>query len=168
MRSIEDQPESLKSGCAHSRLSPLWNFQGPVKSAVEVPRTTCSAHCEIGDAVALVVEGLPLSNACEVSAHKAQDIVPRVMAATSRDIFVLVTDNRNTRIWEVASPHRGLSFFGPIGMPGGYAFQPRSGNTNCLIWIVRTISCHRPNRSHGYVMSSVSYTGLIGLFFGTP
>jgi hypothetical protein len=52
------------------------------------------------------------------------------MAATSMDIFVPVTDNRNTRIWEVASPHRGLSFFDPIGMPGEYAVQPRPGNTN--------------------------------------
>jgi hypothetical protein len=52
------------------------------------------------------------------------------MAATSVDIFVLVTDNRNARIWEVASPHRGLSLFGPIGMPGEYAVQAHSGNTN--------------------------------------
>ena len=49
-----------------------------------------------------------------VSARKGLTIVPRQKAATSMDIFLLVTDNRNTRIWEVAPPHRGLSFSGPM------------------------------------------------------
>jgi len=31
------------------------------------------------------------------------------MVATSMDIFLLGTDNISMRIWEVASPHRGLS-----------------------------------------------------------
>ena len=52
------------------------------------------------------------------SARTTLTIVPRQKAATSMvDIFLLVTDNRNTRIWEVASPHRGLSFSGPMVFP---------------------------------------------------
>ena len=47
VRSIEDHPESLNSGCAHCRSSPLWNFQGPVNSTLDDPRTTCSAQLEM-------------------------------------------------------------------------------------------------------------------------
>lgn len=80
------------------------------------------------------------------------------MAATSMDIFLLVTDNLSMRIWEVASPHRGLSFSGPTGMGREYAVQAVSGNTNCPVQIIAdNILLRRIDaRITAYVMSSVS------------
>ena len=41
MRSILPQAESSKSACAHSMLSPVWNFHGPVSSMDDSPSVTC-------------------------------------------------------------------------------------------------------------------------------
>jgi hypothetical protein len=58
------------------------------------------------------------------------------------DIFLLVTDNRNTRIWEVASPHRGLSFFSPMVCGENTRLTRVPAIQNDLIKIASTIFCH--------------------------
>jgi hypothetical protein len=104
VKSIDGQPESLKSGWAHRMSSPLWNFHGPFNSTLEDPRTTCSAHREIGADDVSAVGVATLWGTGADCAHKGWTIVPRHKAAMSIDIFLFATDNRNTRIWEVPRP----------------------------------------------------------------
>jgi hypothetical protein len=87
----------------------------------------------------------------------AMTIVPRQKAATSMDIFLLVTDNPNTRIWEVASPHRGLSFFGPMVWRENTRLTRVPAIQIDLVKIVLAIFCRDSGAARGsYVMSSVS------------
>ncbi len=73
------------------------------------------------------------------------------------EIFLLDTDNRNTRIWEVASPHRGLSFFGPIVCRENTRLTRVPAIQIDLFKIVLTIFCRGCCAAGGsYVMSSVS------------
>ena len=92
------------------RSTPRSKIQAPpvLPNATREPVTCWCSICWLSDA------GAPI-------ADTGNDIVPRQRAATSMDIFLLVTDNRNTRIWEVASPHRGRSCLWPNGMPREYA-----------------------------------------------